>query len=137
MNIKKSDLITTDGYLSFCNDNNITYLKTDYFYTGPFIWRGNLHPDKEIKNICVVGHSDYPVVDKISEMFKYVFCVNRVTDCDNTFGIPIDIDFSNLSYYQVEPPSIVTPFILEILGAFVTGKITYKVAYTTCSCCHL
>lgn len=91
VNIKKSDLITTDGYLSFCNDNNITYLKTDYFYTGPFIWRGNLHPDKEIKNICVVGHSDYPVVDKISEMFKYVFCVNRVTDCDNTFGIPLGI----------------------------------------------
>ena len=32
---------------------------------------------------------------------------------DNTFGIPIDIDFSNLSSYQVEPPSIVTPLILD------------------------
>ena len=25
------DIITTDGYLSFCNDNNICYIKTDFF----------------------------------------------------------------------------------------------------------
>ena len=39
------DIITTDGYLSFCNINNICYIKTDFFYIGSqFKWRGEIHP---------------------------------------------------------------------------------------------
>jgi hypothetical protein len=91
--INKSDLITTDGYLSFCNENNITYFKTDYFYNGQFIWRGKIHPDpdKRLGDVCVIGHSDYPVNSNISKKFKYVFCVNKVSDDNNTFGIPLGI----------------------------------------------
>ena len=33
------DIITTDGYLSFCRDNDISYVKTDYFY-NQLEWRG-------------------------------------------------------------------------------------------------
>lgn len=84
------DIITTDGYLSFCNDNNICYIKTDFFYIGYFIWRGENHP-KKISDICVIGHSDYPVVDEISNEFYKIFCVNRYTDNLNTFGIPLGI----------------------------------------------
>ncbi len=85
-----NDIITTDGYLSFCNDNNICYIKTDFFYIGRFNWRGEIHP-KFIDNICVIGHSDYPVVDEISCRFNKIFCINKNTDNSNTFGLPIGI----------------------------------------------
>ena len=85
-----NDIITTDGYLKFCNDNNICYIKTDFFYIGQFNWRGQLHPDF-IDNVCVIGHSDYSITDQISSNFNKVFCINRQTDNDNTFGIPLGI----------------------------------------------
>lgn len=84
------DVITTDGYLEFCNQNDICYIKTDFFYTGPLIWRGNKHPNN-ISNTCVIGHSDYPVVDEISNKFDKVFCINRASDSENTFGLPLGI----------------------------------------------
>jgi hypothetical protein len=88
--MKKSDIITTDGYLSFCRESQICYIKTDYFYTGGFIWRGEYHPDR-IDDICVVGHSDYSVTNEISNRFKMVFCINRECDNINTFGLPLGI----------------------------------------------
>ena len=87
---KIDDIITTDGYLSFCNDNNICYIKTDFFYTGTLNWRGKIHPEK-IERTCVVGHSDYPVVDTISDRFEKLFCINRNTERNNTFGLPLGI----------------------------------------------
>jgi hypothetical protein len=89
-NYNIDDIITTDGYLNFCKRNNICYVKTDFFYIGQFFWRGNLHPNK-IETTCVVGHSDYPITDAISDKFKKVFCVNRSTKNENTFGIPLGI----------------------------------------------
>ena len=86
-----NDIITTDGYLSFCNNNNICYIKTDFFYIGSqFNWRGEIHP-KYVDKVCVIGHSDYPVVDEISNKFKKIFCINRYTDNTNTFGLPLGI----------------------------------------------
>jgi hypothetical protein len=84
------DIITTDGYLKFCNDNNICYIKTDFFYIGQFNWRGHLHPSF-IDDFCVIGHSDYPVTSYISNKFNKVFCINRNTNNSNTFGIPLGI----------------------------------------------
>lgn len=85
-----NDIITTDGYLKFCNENNICYIKTDFFYIGQFNWRGELHP-KFLDDFCVIGHSDYPITNAISNRFNKVFCINRETDSDNTFGIPLGI----------------------------------------------
>ncbi len=86
----KSDIITTDGYLEFCNRNNICYIKTDFFYTGKFIWRGNIHPEKIDRKI-VVGHSDYPITGQISKYFDKIFCINRFTEEENVYGIPLGI----------------------------------------------
>ena len=96
--INIEDIITTDGYLSFCKENDISYVKTDYFY-NQLEWRGEI---QRIPNFdfCVMGHSDYPVNDNISDKFSKLFCVNRDTDNVNTFGIPLGItnycDDSNL-----------------------------------------
>jgi len=38
-----------------------------------------------------MGHSDYPVTDKISSKFNKLFCINRDTDNENTYGIPLGI----------------------------------------------
>ncbi len=84
------DIITTDGYLSFCNDNNICYIKTDFFYTGPLNWRGKQHPIS-LSDTCVIGHADYPITDEISNKLKRIFCVNRYTYNENTFGIPLGV----------------------------------------------
>jgi hypothetical protein len=87
----EDDIINPDSFLKFCNDNNFCYIKTDFFYlNSQFPWRGVIHPTK-IDNICVIGHSDYPVVDEISSRFKTIFCVNKVTKNPNTFGIPLGI----------------------------------------------
>ena len=91
MIFKKDDIITTDGYLSFCKENNISYVKTDYFYIGEFNWRGKNHPNEVIKDVCVIGHSDYPVTENISNRFKYVFCINKNSNKENTFGIPLGL----------------------------------------------
>lgn len=88
--MKNNDFITTDRYLSFCKKNNICYIKTDYFYEGKFIWRGNYHPDN-IDDICVIGHSDYPVTNEISNKFRLIFCINRQADNDNTYGLPLGL----------------------------------------------
>jgi hypothetical protein len=90
MNIPKDDIITTDGYLDFCKKNKISYAKTDFFYKGAFNWRGEPHPI-EFGNICVIGHSDYPVTDAISARFEKVFCINKIGSNPNTFGIPLGI----------------------------------------------
>ena len=86
----KTDIITTDGYLNFCNENNICYIKTDFFYAGQINWRGQIHPSK-IEDICVIGHSDYPVTDSISEKFKKIFCINKHGNSKKSFGIPLGI----------------------------------------------
>jgi hypothetical protein len=87
----EEDIITQDGFLNFCNDNNLCFIQVDYFYRGgPFIWRGVMHPTK-VDDICVIGHGDYPVVDGISSKFKLVFCLNKVSTNPNTFGVPIGI----------------------------------------------
>jgi hypothetical protein len=87
---EEKDIITTDRYLFFCRDNNFCYIKTDYFYIGQFNWRGNLHPEL-ISNRCVVGHSDYPIVDTISNYFDLIICINKDTDNVNTYGIPLGV----------------------------------------------
>lgn len=84
------ELITSDGILQFCLENDITYIKTDFFYTGQFIWRGNIHPQK-LSDKIVIGHSDYPVVTPIAEKFNTILCVNRETDNENVFGIPLGL----------------------------------------------
>lgn len=89
-NYNIDDIITSDGYLSFCKENNICYIKTDFFYIGQFNWRGESHP-KYVDKFCVIGHSDYSIVDEISNRFDKIFCINRYTENENTFGIPLGI----------------------------------------------
>ena len=90
MNISKDEIISGDGYLEFCKNNKISYVKTDFLYIGQFNWRGEQHP-KEIGDVCVIGHSDYPVTDNISTRFKKTFCVNKDGSNLNAFGIPLGI----------------------------------------------
>jgi hypothetical protein len=87
----ENDIINPDGFLNFCNNNNICFIKTDFFYSKKQdIWRGSLHPTK-IDSVCVIGHSDYPVMDDISNKFRLVFCVNKISKNPNTFGLPLGI----------------------------------------------
>ncbi len=85
-----SDIITQDRFLDYSRKNNICYIKTDFFYYGKINWRGKIHPS-EISKICLIGHSDFPVTDRISMQFDKVFCINKFSDCNNTFGIPLGI----------------------------------------------
>ena len=120
MNFSKNDIITTDEYFNFCNENDICYIKTDYFYTGQINWRGQKHPSR-IDDICVIGHSDYPVNDRISERFKKVFCINNQSSNTNTFGIPLgitnDCDDSPLHSFKGRSSSQCNaPFVISCLG---------------------
>jgi len=92
INYNEKDIITQDSFLEFCNNNDICFIKTDYFYLNnqQHIWRGSLHPTK-INDIIVVGHSDYSVTDEISNQFKLIFCINKETNNTNTFGLPLGI----------------------------------------------
>jgi hypothetical protein len=95
---EESDIITTDRYLEFCNLNNICYVKTDFFYIGQFNWRGTIHPTW-VDKFCVIGHSDYPITDEISNHLKTIFCINKFTNNPNTHGIPLGVcNFTNESH---------------------------------------
>jgi len=87
-----NDIITTDGYIKICEDNynDLSHIKTDYFYCGKFSWRGEQHP-KEIKKNVIISHSDYCVDEKISSQFNFVFCVNNNSKSINTFSLPLGI----------------------------------------------
>ena len=87
----EEDIITTDGYLNFCLKNNICYVKTDYFRIGRFNWRGKEHPDVEISDRIVVGHSDYDVTESIVNRFSKVLCVNKNTLNPNSYSLPLGI----------------------------------------------
>lgn len=89
-NVSIDEIITSDDVLNFCIDNNICYIKTDFFYGGQFIWRGKIHP-QSISDCVVIGHSDYPVTYQISKHFKKVFCINKDSNCENTFCIPLGL----------------------------------------------
>lgn len=84
------EMLTTDGYLNFCEEKGICYIKTDFFYAGYINWRGKSHPSK-IEDICVMGHSDYPATDAITNNFKKAFCINKQGVNPNAFGIPLGI----------------------------------------------
>lgn len=90
--IKTDDIITTDGYLEFCDKTDIDYIKTDFFYIGSFMWRGSLHPQSVGRNI-VIGHSDYSINDSIlcNIDFENIFCINKDTNNNNVHGIPLGI----------------------------------------------
>lgn len=87
---KRDDIITTDRYLEFCKNNNICYIKTDYFLTGSLMWRNKIHPEY-IKKKIVAGHSDFSITDNIAVNFDTILCTNRSTDHKNVYGIPLGI----------------------------------------------
>jgi len=95
-NILLNEIITTDGYLELCNELelDLCHIKTDYFYKGNFIWRGESHPSSIKKNV-IISHSDYDVTDQISKKFNLVFCVNNNSNNTNTFSLPIGIPNNN------------------------------------------
>jgi len=117
--MKKEDIITTDGYLSFCKKINVCYIKTDYFYKGNLTWRGENHPSK-VDDICVIGHSDYPITSEISNMFKMIFCINRYCSNENTFGIPLGIT----NYGESEIHNIYgnLDILIEVMQENITKK---------------
>jgi hypothetical protein len=84
------DIITQDRFLDFSNENNICYIKTDYFYFGHVNWRGKTHPEK-VSKVTFIGHSDFPVTEEISQNFDLIFCINKWSESENTFGIPLGI----------------------------------------------
>lgn len=84
------DVITQDKFLEFSKECGLGYIKTDFFYYGIVNWRGESHP-KSISKKTFIGHSDFPVTKEISERFDLVFCINKSSECDNTFGIPLGI----------------------------------------------
>ena len=92
MNFDKDEIITTDGYINFCEDEliELCHIKTDYFTIGKFNWRGKTHPETIKKNV-IISHSDISVENNISDMFNLVFCVNNNTTKDNTYSLPLGI----------------------------------------------
>lgn len=91
VNISSNEIITMDGYLQFCLDNNLLYLKIDYFYIGPFLWRDKICSLNSEEKIIVVGHSDYSLTDDISNKFDLTFGTNNVSSNKNCYGLPIGI----------------------------------------------
>jgi hypothetical protein len=91
MTISINDIITTDGYLNFCRDNNIPYIKTDCFDQSPFYWRGEYHSADVLSNICVVGHSDKPITNEIAKKFDLIFGINNISTSKNCYGLPLGI----------------------------------------------
>jgi hypothetical protein len=84
------DIICGDKFLNYTTtNNNITYLKTDFFVIKrQFIWRNNIHPTKIQKNI-IVGHSDYSFInDYVDIRWKY-FVINNCSNKSNVYSIPL------------------------------------------------
>lgn len=91
MNLSSTELITTDGYLKFCEENNLLYLKIDYFRIGSFIWRGKNCSLETDDKILVTGHSDFPLTNDISNQFDLVFSTNNASSNINSYGLPLGI----------------------------------------------
>jgi hypothetical protein len=113
------DIIITDKYLKFCNDNIIQYIKTDYFKLGTkFLWRDNLHPVFNNSKILVSGHSDYEIDKNIFYKYnKYYdkwFSVN--VNYENNKLIPLPLGITNYTNESdIHPILGNTQIILDVL----------------------
>lgn len=89
------DLITSDGFLKFTeNNDNFSFIKTDYFKIGNFIWKGKNHPN-EIKKNVIIGYSDYSITDEMVKNFNLVFCINKETNLKHVYSLPFGIPNDN------------------------------------------
>ena len=100
MNFKKTDIITTDKYLTAFKK---LYYKTDVIYNNNQIeWRGNIYspPSKNLP-VIISGHSDYPIIDRHVDYFnpRIWYTVNKQTIRENVFALPLGItNHTNESY---------------------------------------
>lgn len=94
----EKEVITTDKYLNFAKNNNLSYIKTDFFATGrQLIWRGELHP---IESMCkskylISGHSDYSIDEiifkKYGLYFEKWFTINKNYKSEKLIALPLGI----------------------------------------------
>jgi hypothetical protein len=88
--LNKHDIISSDKYLNFCEENNIQYIKTDYFkIQKQFIWREKIHPQFNTESkILVSGHSDYEIDKSIFNKYNLEY--------DKWFSININYNHEKL-----------------------------------------
>ena len=96
--ITEDEILCDDRYLEISKLNPaIDYIKTDYFYIGPFNWwRGLPMPGKTLGNrVLITGQSDYVINDKIYQTYcaKYQYWFSPNVECDGigVFNIPLGI----------------------------------------------
>ncbi len=110
--ITDSDIICADRFFDLMRENTqIDYIKTDYFYIGPFTWwRGIPMPGKEeIGNtVLITGHSDYVITEHIYHYicgrYLYHFAPNVAYDGVGIHPIPLGIcsyDPNDIGYARV------------------------------------
>ena len=115
----KDDIITTDKYLQFCKDNNIQYIKTDYFKVEKkFVWRNELHPTLLNSKILVTGHSDYEIdkniFNKYSLEYDKWFAINVNYDDEKLIPLPLGIT-NNTDETEIHPIFGNTQIMIDIL----------------------
>jgi hypothetical protein len=95
-NFNESDVITTDKYLEYCKNNNITYYKVDFLFKNG-IWRGQkINAYNKNSEILVLGHGDLEfsndIFNKINnDKLKKVFSLNTSCINNKVFYLPLGI----------------------------------------------
>lgn len=87
----KDDIITSDRILNAVPD---LYHKMDVFYMGgrPIQWRGRIcHPPPPTVPRIVSGHSDFPIVDALLDLYPRTAWWGTNKQTRRAYGIPLGI----------------------------------------------
>ena len=127
MKINSFDIITTDKFLNFCINNNIQYIKTDYFKLNKqFMWRNKIHPIYNDSKILISGHSDYEIdeltFNKYKSNYDKWFSINVNYDNEKLIPLPLGIT-NNTNETQLHPIYGNTEIMINI------SENTYKKEY--------
>ena len=106
--ITEDEIICDDRYLEIASGSAlIDYIKTDYFYIGPFSWwRGIPMPGKaELGNrVLITGQSDYVISEEIYNQccakYRYWFAPNVAVDRPGICPVPLGISNYNVDKVQ-------------------------------------
>lgn len=91
--VEEQEFLCSDRYTELDGDGRV-FVKTDYFYHGPIMWRGQLHSPKISNQVVISGQSDYGVTPEIAARYPRVrhwFAINNESRDSRIMTLPLGV----------------------------------------------
>lgn len=91
----QAEYLTSDMYLGLADGVKRMFVKTDWFYVGPLMWRGKMHaPVISDNQVIISGQSDHHVTPEIAQRYpgvKHWFAINNTSLDPRIVTLPLGL----------------------------------------------